>query len=109
MTNVTLVTLGCSSLCQTATSWVKAARSEAISASDLWLSSPQSRSLTELKKGSKVKSFRRMKRRCVIHFEFINHLVALGRKGPHKLISKATAHYKRILVNQNLNYNQIRK
>lgn len=50
-----------------------------------------------------------MKRRCVIHFEFINHLVALGRKGPHKLISKAAAHHKRILVNQNLNYNQIQK
>lgn len=45
--NITLVTLGCSSLCQTATSCVKAALREAISASDRWPSSPQSRSLTE--------------------------------------------------------------
>lgn len=48
--NITLVTLGCSSLCQTATSCVKAARKEAISASDRWPSSPQSRSLTEKNK-----------------------------------------------------------
>lgn len=44
---ITFVTLGWSSLCQTATSCVKAALREAISASDLWPSSPQSRSLTE--------------------------------------------------------------
>lgn len=44
--NMTFVTLGWSSLCQTATSCVKAALREAISASDLWPSSPQSRSLT---------------------------------------------------------------
>ena len=43
----TLVTLGWSSLCHTTTSWVKAALSEAISASVLWPSSPQSRSLTD--------------------------------------------------------------
>ena len=42
----TLVTLGWSSLCHTTTSCVKAALSEAISASVLWPSSPQSRSLT---------------------------------------------------------------
>lgn len=50
---VTLVTLGCSSLCHTATSCVKADLSEAISASVLWPSSPQSRSLTEHKKAQK--------------------------------------------------------
>jgi hypothetical protein len=43
----TLVTFGWSSLCQTATSWVKAALSAAISASVLWPSSPQSSSLTD--------------------------------------------------------------
>lgn len=42
----TLVTLGWSSLCHTTTSCVKAALSEATSASVLWPSSPQSRSLT---------------------------------------------------------------
>lgn len=45
--NLTLVTLGWSSLCQTTTSCVKAALREAISASDRWPSSPQSRSLTK--------------------------------------------------------------
>ena len=46
MLKTTLVTLGWSSLCQTATSWVKAALSAAISASVLWPSSPQSSNLT---------------------------------------------------------------
>lgn len=47
--NITLVTLGWSSLCQTATSCVKAALREAISASERGPCSPQSRSLTESK------------------------------------------------------------
>ena len=43
----TLVTLEWSSLCQTTTSWLKAALREAISTSVLWPSSPQSSSLTK--------------------------------------------------------------
>lgn len=65
----TLVTLGWSSLCHTATSWVKAALSEATSASVLWPSSPQSRSLTENAKGTykmiyEIYILHRPKKRC---------------------------------------------
>ena len=56
--NITFVTLGWSSLCHTATSCVKAALSEAISASDLWPSSPQSRSLTKHDEKKEVNSYK---------------------------------------------------